>query len=450
MNERACAVFALVAALGASACGSSSGDPSLQGEIRFQPSRPSLGTVTSPPRYDGSNATVLDAQERLTTGFDLHQKVVFRTCGPTGGVCHNSKEYPDLHTPANFLDAVDAPCNVQSGTPEAVFDRCEQPGDRLQLGDRRALEIGHFEYIPGAFDPKQDSLGAATPGLHLYLAEPISDDVKEQYTQGKFIRTFVTEDRLVEELVFFRYETSWTALDDGSHLFARVQEYQAQQVQQLLTVGLVEGDANRNGTFGARTAQPLKLIEPGSPETSYLVARIRGTLLGEDVPGTRMPLANQPLDTTEMLGLFCFIQGLSRDVRPDLASPIDYQQCSYSANPEDLNLLGAGVTWASRIQSILEYNCGGCHSGASPQGGLNLVEGNVYSRLLGPSVQNPDVKYIEPGDVASSYLWLKVASDPSIVGSPMPIDSSGKPRSLSTSELNDLRLWIEAGATENQ
>src|SRR5688500_7498842 len=117
----------LLAALGAAGCGGDFSDSSLEGSIPFEPDRPVIAAPTRPAPYTGRNAAVLEAQEKLTTGLDLHAKVVFRTCSPNGGVCHNAKEYPDLHTPANFLDAIDAPCNVQPGTPEAVYDRCERP-----------------------------------------------------------------------------------------------------------------------------------------------------------------------------------------------------------------------------------------------------------------------------------------------------------------------------------
>jgi hypothetical protein len=141
---RSVASIASLAVLAATlvACGGELEDAKLSGEIGFQPERPSLGAAQNPERYTGTNATVLEAQERLGTGLELHRKVVHRTCGPDGGVCHNSKEYPDLHTPANFLGAIGAPCNVQPGGFEAVFDRCERPGDRLELGGRRRIEIG--------------------------------------------------------------------------------------------------------------------------------------------------------------------------------------------------------------------------------------------------------------------------------------------------------------------
>ncbi|MDX2055717.1 MAG: hypothetical protein SFV15_25165 [Polyangiaceae bacterium] len=429
------------------ACSSSIEDSSLNGAISFEANRPTAGEKSEPAPYTGNNGTVLAAQERLNTGLDLQQKVIHRTCGPTGGVCHNSKEYPDLHTPGNFLDAVGAPCNVQSGTPEAVFDGCEPPGDRLVVGDGGEVEVGYLAYYPGEFDPEKDEIKSDSPGLHISLSASVGE-FKRRYVNVQFIRAFELNSS-VRSLPFANFQTDWWTLDGGKKLYGRVRDYQNDTVQQLLAVGIEEGDTNRNGVFGAVTA-PITMIVPGSPETSYLVGRLRGKIADAPIPGTLMPLANQPLDVSEMLALYCFIAGLKPGVRADLASRIDYASCPYSAAPESLNLLGAGVTWASRIQSVLEFNCGGCHSGANPQGGLDLADGDVYSRLLKPSLERPDLKLVEPSDITKSYLWLKMVADPSIVGLPMPLDAMGKPRMMSQAELDDIKTWIETGAVENR
>jgi len=391
------------------------------------------------------NATVLAAQERLNTGLDLQQKVILRTCGPTGGVCHNSKEYPDLHTPGNFVDAVGAPCNIQSGTPEAVFDGCEPSGDLLVLGGLE-VEVGYIASYPGEFDPEKETITEKSPGLHIVLAGSLGD-FKRRYTEARFKRKFARNGK-VDSLSFASFQTDWWTLNDGKHLYGRVRDYQNDSVQQLLAVGIEEGDTNRNGIFGARTA-PIQMIVPGSPETSYLVGRMRGDILDVKIPGTLMPLANQPLDVSEMLALYCYIVALKPGVRPDLASRIDYASCPYSGDPEKLNLLGKGVTWASRVQSVLEFNCGSCHSGANPQGGLDLADGDVYSRLKKPSLQKPLMNLIEPGDITKSYLWLKMVADPGIVGLAMPLDAMGKPRTLPPAELADIKTWIENGALES-
>jgi hypothetical protein len=403
------------------------------------------------PPYTGSNPAVLEAQGRLGTGLDLHAKVIYRTCSPNGGVCHNSKEYPDLRTPASFLAAVGAPCNVQPGTPQAAYDRCERPGDRFQLGDGGAArEIGYLENIPGERQGK-DPPTSTTPGLHIYLAEPIGPASDEIQAAGRFIRAFVAPGGNVEELAFASFTTRWTLLDGGKHLFGVVGTDSLTRVQELMTVGIVQGDLNRNSVFGARQAPPVPLLRPGKPEESYLIGRLRGVMSGGPVPGSRMPLANQPLSVPEMLALFCFVEGLDPAAARtgNLASTIDYAACSYSASPESLNLLGSGVTWAHRVKNILEFNCGGCHSGTAPQAGLNLKDGKVYARLLMPSLQRPDLPLIKPRAPGESYIWRKLTGD-MITGARMPLNPLTGQGRLTDAELADIKTWIEAGAVEDQ
>ena len=453
-----------VALLGIAACADAPQDSSLYGTIPFEPVRPASATIPDIDPYVGTDPEVLAAQQSLTTGEDLHAKVIYRTCTPNGGVCHHAKEYPALHTPANFLAAIDAPCNVQSGTPEAAYDRCERPGDRLKLFGGKEIEIGYINYIPGEYDPspgddeEEVPLDDATPGLHIYLAEPVSTDwngdPSNRWGVGQFIRSFVN-DGVVEEISFSQFNTQWFPIGDGAHLLARVRNYQSTTVQQLLAVGIVEGDRNRNGVFGARSGDPVALIEPGNPEESYLIARLRGLMLDETVPGSRMPLANQPLSISEMLALYCFVEGLGKvtDGNYNLAAPIDYKNCSYSADPENLNLLGSGVTWSSRISAIIEANCTGCHSATQAQGGLVLAgeKSEVYKRLMEPSSQVPELNLIEPGDPLNSYLWLKLLGDEgTIVGSGMPLNPLTGEGKLADALLEDIENWIDAGAVENE
>lgn len=413
--------------------------------------------MTAVAPYTGSNDLVLNAQNRYRTGIDLHRKVITRTCSPNGGVCHNRKEYPDLHTPANFAASVGAPCNVQPGQKTAVYDGCEQPGDRFKLTSlsQKEVEVGNIEYIPGEYiDHRSDKTvpDAQSAGLHMFLHDPIQTDRSEISSQGEFVRTFIRENGDVQELSFATYNTRWWVLDGGKHLVGEVRNYQRDQVTNLLSVGVVQGDLNNNGVFGARASKPLQMLEPGNPESSYLIARLRGRLRQDIVPGSRMPLANQPLDISEMLALFCFVEGLkpSDAGAPNLDAPIDYKNCSYSADPENLNLLGEGVTWERRVKKVLQANCGGCHGGSDADAGLDLNAADAYDKLLAASTQKPELKLIEPGNPEASYLWLKIIGDDSITGRPMPIDPLNGDRSLREAELDDIRSWITNGAVENE
>jgi len=448
-------VFALSAALvGLSLGACTLGDSFDPGEIEFEPDRPETETPDDPDPYTGDDDIVLEAQSQFRTGIELHQKVIWRTCTPNGGVCHNSKEFPDLRTPANFAAAFGANCNVQYGEYQSVYDRCERPGDRLRLVgggiNTGQFEIGWLENVPGEYFQGEGLPPEDSPGLHIHLADPLPGDQTQVNATAEFERTFINDGK-VEDFAFAEYSTRWYILPGRTHLIGEVREYQNDQVSGLLTVGIIEGDPNRNGTFGAREQDPIHLFEPGSPETSYLIARLRGVMLGEQIPGSRMPLANAPLTIAEMLALFCLVEGFPEGgTETDLARGIDYKNCSYSEDPAGLNLLGEGVTWSARISKILEFNCGGCHGGNEPQAGLNLIDDEVYARLLEPSMQNPDMPLITPGDPEQSYLYLKLIGDDSITGNPMPYNPLTGTGSLTEAEIADILTWISNGAVENE
>lgn len=404
--------------------------------------------------YDGSDEAVIEAQERLPTGSELHSEVVLRSCGPLGGVCHNKKEYPDMRTPSNFAGLIGAPCNVQSGSPDAVFDRCERAGDRLRFdGDDRDYEIGWVEVVPG--DPTE-AVGKDMPGLHIHLAEEVDErKLNGRWTSARFFRSFVASGQ-VDELSYAVYTGRFYRLDGGRHIVAEVPDYRTEDVGELIGAGVEQGDLNRNGVFGARANADgevlgsVALIEPGSPETSYLVARMRGHMEGQTVPGSRMPLANPPFSVAEMIAMFCFIEGLPVDGQINLESDIDYKNCSYSDPDTHLALAveGAGKGWSDRISPLLEANCGGCHSKDRAEGDLILIGDDVYDYLRDTvSITDPEGRaYVTPGDPQNSYLFLKLIGDGSIDGKQMPLDPLEGVRTLSEDEIADIEAWITDGA----
>jgi hypothetical protein len=449
-------LFAPALAALALACGPSGPETVDPGTIPFDPKRPTPGSSSEVAPYSGTNADVLTAQQTYPTGLDLHRKLVMRTCSGTNGVCHNQKEYPDLHTPGTFTASIGAPCNVQSGNAEGVFDRCERLGDRFRFAEQsfREIEVGYFVLIPGTtpeFGTGQGPNGD-TPGLHLYLRTAVPVTQARLNATGTFIRNFIDDQGNVQTLPYASYDTTWWVLGDKRHLFARVNDNQRDTVEGLVASGIVQGDQNRNGVFGAtiRPGNTVPLINPGKPELSYLVARLRGymkTDTGTDtVPGTRMPLANQPPNVPDMLALMCFIEGLDPAATQwNLGSAIDYNKCTYSENPSALSLAGSGDTWTGRVLPILQSNCGGCHGGSNPQAGLDLLTGTaeeIRQRLLKPSSQNPSMQLVLPGSLDKSYLFLKLTGDGSISGSRMPINPLNGNASLPEAELKSIENWI--------
>jgi hypothetical protein len=413
-----------------------------------------LSEVKEVGPYTGDDPNILWAQEHLPTGSALHSEVILRSCGPLGGVCHNRKEYPALYSAATFLSSIGAPCNVQPGTVEAVFDRCERSGDRFVLGDGAEKEIGWVEVVPIEGDDDDVEPGETMPGLHLHLADPVDFDSGDRAT-GNFLRSFVTSGK-VEELNYATYDSRWHVFDGGRHVVAEMRNYQVDDVSELVEVGIEQGDLNRNGVFGARPDKdgvatgPVQMIVPGDPESSYLVARMRGHMEGVTVPGTRMPLANQPLNVPEMLALFCFIEGIPKDGQVNLGSDIDYENCSYKdpSTHEALAVEGAGTSWSERISPLLEANCGGCHAEDRANGDLVLVGEGVFEMLT--TTRSPvDAEgrlFVSPGYPQESYLLLKLIADPSITGLGMPIDPLDGVRTLTDEELADIESWISDGA----
>jgi hypothetical protein len=436
-------------------CGYSKDYEGSGGTIPFEPQRPTTGDPGVVTPYAGPDPLVMEAQTRLPTGLDLQRKVVLRTCGPTNGVCHNQKEYPDLHTAGTFTSAINAPCNLQPGTYASVYDRCERLGDRFKFAEYpwKEIELGWFDVVVGAYVEYEDDQvpPSDAAGVHLHLRDVVPlEQGRAHWGTGTFLRNFINSQGNVETLSFANYNTRWWVLDDGKHLFGEVRDYQRESVDALLTGGIIQGDQNRNGVFGARQGISTPLLNPGKPEESYLVARLRGHMGGERIPGSRMPLANQPLSVPDMLALMCFIEGLDPNASEwNLSSAIDYTRCSYSANPQALNLVGAGVTWPDRVKPILQSNCGGCHGGANPQMGLDLTAPDAWTRLRAASVQNPTLKLVDPGRPEKSYLWLKVVGDGSISGSRMPVDPLDGTRTLPADQLDSLQTWILAGALED-
>jgi|GEM_PF-396921 len=415
-----------------------------------------MGTFGGAPGYSGDNLEVLEAQDRFATGTDLHAKVILRSCGPLSGVCHNQKEYPDIHTPYNFLATIGAPCNIQSGTVEGVFDRCERPGDRMAFDDGGEVEIGYLDLVPNPDPESEVDIAEDMPGLHIHLADPI--EVPDGWQQtARFIRTFV-DGSSVSNLSYARLSTNFHAFEDGRHIVAEIRDGRvAEDINRLIAVGVEQGDLNHNGTFGARAddsgvvSGPVALITRGDPETSYIAARMRGHMQGEPVPGSRMPLANAPFSLPEMIAFFCFVEGLPADGDIQLGSKIDYETCSYSdpAEHEALTLSGVGTGWLDRIRPLLESNCGGCHSPERAEARLILVGEESYDNIISkPAVGDPEGRpFIEPGNPAGSYLFLKLTNDPSIAGDPMPLDPLTGVRTLTDAELDAIETWISEGAS---
>lgn len=441
----------LLLGLGLAAC--MPGKPYADRELEHQGERPQLKDAKAIAPYEGNDPYVLEAQAKLPSGLELHRHVIWRTCARNDGVCHNRKEYPELRTPAALVATFGARCNVQAGEAASVFDGCEGAGDRIRLESgankqKTPIEIAWMKVVPG--EHQKETKGwlpnAKSPGLHIGLVRPLSLERQRPWGTASFER-----DDASGKFVLHRYAAHWWTYEQGKVLFAQVRPYQRDSIAKLQAAGIALADPNENGIFGAQSGESVQMLEAGAPEKSYLIARVRGEMHGKKIPGSRMPLANQPLTISEMLALYCFVEGFDAEDRAtNLAAPIDYRNCSYRENPGDLNLLGEGVTWKGRVQKIMEAHCGGCHGVKEPAAGLALTGEGVYARLLQASAQVKDMPLVTPGDAGKSYLYAKLIHDTEIVGAGMPIDAEGKAQKLSQAELGDILTWINNGAVEDQ
>ena len=110
------------------------------------------------------------------------------------------------------------------------------------------------------------------------------------------------------------------------------------------------------------------------------------------------------------------------------------------------------------IQPIFEARCGsGCHLGpddapgclSSPAADLSLCAADSWARLVGaPSHQTDQLKLVQPGDSARSYLLRKLLPADTVSGRVPGVAGQREPpgEPLSEDQLRLIAAWIDAGA----
>ena len=87
--------------------------------------------------------------------------------------------------------------------------------------------------------------------------------------------------------------------------------------------------------------------------------------------------------------------------------------------------------------------CSKCHIGASAPEGLQLTAGDAYNNLVGvPSVEQPNVLRVEPGNAADSYMIRKIMGTPGISGGQMPLGETPLPAATQAT----MAQWVTNGA----
>ena len=105
------------------------------------------------------------------------------------------------------------------------------------------------------------------------------------------------------------------------------------------------------------------------------------------------------------------------------------------------------VSFQKDIQKpILNGICAKCHSGSDASGDMDLSEGfsycNIYNKKS--SGYSPDIRVV-PGNSEASVLYGKIINTGEW-GGKMPPAGAG---SLSDTEINNIKTWIDEGAIDN-
>jgi hypothetical protein len=111
---------------------------------------------------------------------------------------------------------------------------------------------------------------------------------------------------------------------------------------------------------------------------------------------------------------------------------------------------GAGGPVTADFQSIQDNVftpiCSKCHIGASAPEGLQLDAAHSYNLLVGvPSVEEPNLLRVNPGNPDQSYMVLKIEGAPGIEGGQMPLGETPLPQET----IDAIRQWISNGAPMN-
>jgi hypothetical protein len=215
-----------------------------------------------------------------------------------------------------------------------------------------------------------------------------------------------------------------------------------------IAIGLGTASARRpacaGGVFPVDTGSTLTIDETTSPPTVLFTGCEAGT--GKLKAGRK---------ATRVIATFPSCSGLGRSTRARLRATIPFPSCSGArtklifakgkmSRPAVPPRTPGG--YAATVRPLLNASCAssaGCHGGRTPQQNLDLSSANSYDAIVNqPSLQEPSLLLVKPGDPAHSYLLRKVEGAPGIVGVPMPF--TGK--RLSPDQIKSLSDWIAAGA----
>ena len=391
----------------------------------------------------GTDPTIdsFDQPVRYKDVVELFDQGIARTCSLNGGVCHNSNSYPDLHSVHALIATAGRGCNQGSIDRNDVNDACEPAADHLVIpsyaidsrvvwaevpADQHDVPYYAITVVKLTIDPAPPFpyAGAMDMELHRTTGEVFSISGR-----GGFVQ--------VSDGARVNLNLSRVTGEDRKFFDARVFPPGPNRMW--------VGDQNHNGVEGAR-AGSMKLMVPGDPMASYLMKRMIDESFGE-----RMPRQCRTWDDRANLALGCWIAGLKSDATGAVTNafdPIDYDHCAVEVQGKGRCAPAGGVGLAA-VEGIFGRSCGGsaCHVGeAAPASGLDLSPGKVRASLVGVGARGRSgLELVVPGDPGTSYLWCK------LIGTCIERDGARMPAlslPLTDAELETVRSWIAAGATE--
>jgi hypothetical protein len=186
-----------------------------------------------------------------------------------------------------------------------------------------------------------------------------------------------------------------------------------------------KGIINRDNSYAANGSMYPKVVEPGNPSRSSLIAKVERTDLDLHTDGAPMPMEVPYLTAAQVQAVRDWITG---------GATMD----GYAASVAPI--FGTQITLGGASGS---GKCTFCHyAGAS--NGLNILEPfSATSGLVNRASTRYGGKLVTPGDPDSSVLMKKLTGQ--TAGAQMPM----RYFRLSGAQVKTLKDWIAAGAQNN-
>lgn len=278
---------------------------------------------TGPTAAPSSESAVPPASALAGAGDDLAVPILSReprdvvelfgtrmlaTCSLNNGVCHNSRNYPDLRNVAALADLVGLPCGRDAELE--LRDACEPPGDRLVADGGTDVVVERVSFDDDA-SATTIVTGDDVPSGPLTGVEVRRDGRRALAASAAGVTFVATGPRTV--VVQLAGATTAARTFFEPKLPLREDRIWA-------------ADVNGNGIAGA--AAGWREIVPGRPDRSYIVARLWDATLDPQL----MPRQCRAWDDSATRALGCWIENLKTDdhgAPTNFFDPIDYTLCSF-------------------------------------------------------------------------------------------------------------------------